>query len=308
MQIAVVIPTYNARETILNVVQNIPKDISKIIIVDDKCPQKSSELVENNISDERVVVIRNEQNLGVGGATQIGFKTAFSYDVDICVKVDSDDQIDPQLVKPLVAFMLEKECGYAKGSRFTTRKNFNNMPTYRILLNSILSFTNKLASGYYSLNDPTNGLIAITRHAFESIEFERVAKRYFFESDMLHHLGLARIKCCDFPMRAIYADEKSGLKIRDEIFSFMHGNIRNFFRRIFIRHFILNFSVPAIYFSMSFVLIFVGSIIGLYHLFFNNLQGEALPAGIVIWPAFLLILGINFLTNFFVLDVRDEPS
>ena len=308
MQIAVVIPTYKAKNTILALLGNIPDDVTKIIVVDDCCPQNCAALVKDNLTDDRIIVHRNDTNLGVGGATKMGFKIAFDRGCDVCVKIDSDGQIDPDLIMPLIAFMQDQGCGYSKGSRFTTSKHFDNMPRPRIFLNAILSFTNKFASGYYSINDPTNGLIAIDRPSYHRLSIEKVANRFFFESDMLHHLGLARVRCRDFPMRAIYADEVSNLQISKEAGNFAKGSIKNFIRRVFLRHFVMNFSVPAIYLLVGVFLCMIGGIIGISHLFFNAENAEPAAAGVVILPAFLLLVGINFLTQFFVLDVQDEPS
>ena len=50
----------------------------------------------------RVVVVRNETNLGVGGAVLHGYRVALERGADIVVKIDSDGQMDPALLPRIV--------------------------------------------------------------------------------------------------------------------------------------------------------------------------------------------------------------
>ncbi|WP_300529086.1 glycosyltransferase family 2 protein [Maricaulis sp.] len=304
--IAVVVPTYKAKRHILDVLESMPDSINAVYVVDDKCPENSGEHVEANCKDPRVKVLYNEENQGVGGATLAGFQAAYDDGHTAFVKIDSDGQIPPSLALPITEPLLEKRCDYAKGSRFTSSRDIGEMPLYRIVLNSILTFTNKFASGYYSINDPTNGLVAIRREVFERLQTEKIAKRYFFESDMLFHLNLARATVKDVPMKALYADEESGLRLRDEALNFALGNLSNFFKRIFIRHFLMNFSVPAIYFCVGVPMLLIGLFQGIY-LWIDGAGGEPEPAGSVILPALMIIVGVNMITSFLLFDVNDEP-
>ena len=68
LKIAVVIPSYKVRNNILDVINKVGPEVSRIYVVDDCCPDGSGEFVENNCGDERVEVIRNPENQGVGGA------------------------------------------------------------------------------------------------------------------------------------------------------------------------------------------------------------------------------------------------
>jgi len=308
-KIAVVVPTYKAKQHVGQVIEDVPSSVTSIFIVDDACPQGSGKfVVENYSNNPRVTVLFHEENKGVGGATLTGFNAAAESGHDIFVKIDSDGQIDPKLVDGIVARLEGSKAGYVKGSRFQGLEYIGDMPKYRIFLNSVLSITNKFASGYYSLTDPTNGLVAIHRNAFEKIRKRKVAERYFFESDMLFHLNIGRVKVSDFPMRAHYGDEESGLSLRKEAFSFAFGNIGNFFRRIFIRHFLLNFSIPAIYLIGGLAFSTTGFAIGLKRWLANLGNSEPLSAGAVILPVLLLIVGLNMLTSFLIFDVNDEPK
>ena len=57
--------------------------------------------------------------------------------------------------------------------------------------------------------DPTNGFFAVHSSVAALLDQRRISSRFFFESDMLFHLGLLRAKVLDLPMTAIYGDERS---------------------------------------------------------------------------------------------------
>ncbi len=307
-RIAVVIPTYRSRDQIMGVLNDIPEGVEAVYVVDDGCPDRTGHWAVNETDDPRVQLIALAENQGVGGATLAGFDQAFADGHDVAVKVDSDGQLDPALVPDIAEPLLESNAGYAKGSRFTTPKNLVGMPRHRVFLNAVLSITNKFASGYYSLSDPTNGLIGLHRDAYALLDTKPISRRFFFESDLMHHLNLARVPAVQVPMAATYADEESNLSFRSEALPFMWGTTRNFFKRIFMRHFVLSFSLAGIYLT-------VGMLFSLFSLGFGlatwirsattEVPSNSGAVAIVLLSA---LVGINFISTFFVFDVNDEPS
>ena len=102
-QIAVVIPCYKVKEHILEVISKIGSEVSKIYIIDDKCPDKSGELVQQKSSDLRVRVLFHEWNQGVGGAVISGYQAALNDGADIIIKLDGDGQMPPDRIPKLIA-------------------------------------------------------------------------------------------------------------------------------------------------------------------------------------------------------------
>ena len=68
VKIAVVMPSYKSSKTVISVLSAIGPEVSQIFVVDDGCPEGTGQLVEREISDDRVRVIFHEVNLGVGAA------------------------------------------------------------------------------------------------------------------------------------------------------------------------------------------------------------------------------------------------
>ncbi|MEL7240317.1 MAG: glycosyltransferase family 2 protein, partial [Planctomycetota bacterium] len=244
-RIAVVIPSYRVSKHILGVLAGIGPHVDRIYVVDDACPEKTADLVESRVSDDRIRIIRHHVNQGVGGAVLSGYRAALEEDVDIVVKVDGDGQMDPKLIEPLTHLIEVGEADYVKGNRFNSLSNLKGMPALRLFGNAALSFLTKLSSGYWQIFDPTNGFTAVHRAALEAIDLDGLSRRYFFESDMLIHLGHARAVVADMPMRAHYGDEDSNLKISRVITEFFWRHVTAIGQRVMYQYLLRDFTIAS---------------------------------------------------------------
>ena len=231
--IAVVMPCYRVRDHVLDILAGIGKEVGRIYVVDDACPERSGDHVEAECSDPRVRVLRHEKNRGVGGATMTGYRAAIEDGAHVIVKLDGDGQMDPGLIATLVQPILDGEADYTKGNRFFEIEGLRTMPSGRLFGNSVLTLINKASSGYWNVNDPTNGFTAIHVELARRLPFEKMHAGYFFESDMLFRVGTLRGVVVDMPMVARYADETSSLVPHTVIGLFLRKNLSNGVKRIF---------------------------------------------------------------------------
>ena len=155
-KVSVVIPCYRVKTNVLSVIEAIDSEIYRIYVVDDCCPEGCGDFVELNFHTERIIVLRNKKNLGVGGAVLSGYKAAIIDGADVIIKIDGDGQMDPVLIPLFVNPILKGMADYTKGNRFYDLTNIRNMPFIRLVGNAILSFLTKISSGYWSIFDPTN--------------------------------------------------------------------------------------------------------------------------------------------------------
>ncbi len=169
--IAVVVPSYKVSKHILQVINDIPKFINHVIVIDDKCPQNSGMIAESS-DDKRVIVCYHEVNQGVGGAVVTGYKKAMELGADIVVKIDGDGQMDVNYMQQLIEPLIDGKADYTKGNRFADFKALRQMPKIRLLGNSGLSFLVKASSGYWNMMDPTNGYTAINKHALGELDLK----------------------------------------------------------------------------------------------------------------------------------------
>lgn len=307
VKIAVVIPCYKVREHILGVVAAIGREVDRIYIVDDCCPDGSGAFVEQSSDDSRVTVLRNPQNLGVGGAVMRGYQAAISDGMDVIVKIDGDGQMDPGLINQFVMPIASGEADYTKGNRFFDLEGIRSMPRVRLLGNAVLSFMTKLSSGYWDLFDPTNGFTAIHREVAEHLPFNKISRRYFFETDMLFRLNTLRAVVVDIPMSATYGDEVSNLTISKIIGEFMTKHMRNFVKRIFYSYYLRDMSIASIELPLGLALLSFGTIHGAINWTENISTSVPTPAGTVMLAALPVIIGAQLILAFISHDIASVP-
>lgn len=307
LKIAVVIPCFRVKNHILLVIKEIGREVSVIYVVDDCCPDNSGEYVEKTCTDTRVVVLRNPQNLGVGGATLTGYLAAIEFGADVIVKVDGDGQMDPSLIPNFIEPILAGEADYTKGNRFFDLEEIRSMPKARLFGNAVLSFMTKLSSGYWDLFDPTNGYTAIHADVARHLPFEKISHRYFFETDMLFRLNTLRAVVVDVPMDAKYGNEVSNLKISKIVGEFLFKHIRNFLKRIFYNYYLRDMSLASIELPLGVFLLFSGGGFGIYHWLNSLQQGIATPAGTVMLAALPILMGTQLILAFLSYDIANVP-
>ena len=305
--IAVVIPCYKVQRRVLDVIAGIGPEVAAIYAVDDGCPEGAGDLIEREVQDARVRVLRHEHNLGVGAATLTGMRAAAADGATIMVKLDGDGQMDPRLIPNFVVPILHGDADYTKGNRFFAPELLQGMPALRIFGNAILSFITKLSSGYWSIFDPTNGYLAIHVAVFNLLPVDKIARRFFFESDLLFRLNLVRAVVVDIPQRAAYADETSNLRIRKVMLPFLWYLLRNTFKRVVYAYFIRDFSIGSVYLLFGLPILIFGIVFGISEWIAHAHSGVVASAGTVMLAALPVIVGFQLLLAFFAYDIGNVP-
>lgn len=306
-KIAVVIPSYKVRNHILGVIREIPPEVTRVYVVDDCCPDGSGSFVEENCTDERVVVIRHGVNQGVGGAVMTGYAAAVGDGMDIIVKIDGDGQMDPALIADFVAPIRWGEADYTKGNRFFDLEGVRSMPKMRLFGNAALSFMTKFSSGYWDVFDPTNGYTAIHREVAEHLPFDKISRRYFFETDILFRLNTLRAVVVDVPMESRYGDEVSNLKISRIAGEFFLKHLRNSLKRVFYNYYLRDMSVASLELPLGIALLLFGIAYGGVH-WGSSLKADTVtPAGTVMLSALPVLVGVQLILAFIGHDVASMP-
>jgi glycosyltransferase involved in cell wall biosynthesis len=304
-----VIPCYRVRSHVLKVIDKIPPWVEGIVCVDDACPEASGDFIEAQAKDPRVVVVRLRQNQGVGGATLAGYAEAARRGAHVMVKVDGDDQMDLVHLAPLVAPILLGEADYTKGNRFTSVSHLRNMPRVRVFGNAALSFAAKVSSGYWNIFDPTNGYTAVEAAVAVQLMEKRVSRRFFFETDLLYHLGTLRAVVRDVPIPARYGEEVSNLRVGAIVGPFALKHAQNFVQRILGQYFVRDFNVATV--ELIFGALFLAFGVGYaMHWLWIRSVGQAASPGVVMAAALPVMIGVQFMLqaiNFDVLNVPQRP-
>ena len=165
----------------------------------------------------------------------------------------------------------------------------------------------KFSSGYWAIMDPTNGFIAIHAAVFKMLPQERLARNYFFESDVLFRLNLLRAQVIDIPQKAVYKDEVSNLRLRRVIVPFLGHHLLNFSKRIVYSYIVRDFSIASIYLSLGIPLFLTGVIYGGYQWALHASSGVVATAGTVMLAALPIIIGFQLILSFLGYDIVNAP-
>ncbi len=305
-RIAVVVPAYNVETHILEVLRSIRDFVDHIIVVDDTSQDRTYERCKD-FDDKRIIVLRNPQNLGVGGATMTGFKMAMKLDADVVVKMDGDGQLEAVHLKKLLEPLITEGYSYTKGNRFLHSQALKMMPKLRLFGNFAMTFMTKLTSGYWHIFDPQNGYIAIRKDALSDLDLDKIAKRYFFENDMLVNLNIHNHRVKDVPIPAIYGNQPSFLKIHRILLSFPFYLLKRFWYRIYQKYVLRDFSPIALFLFSGLPLVVWGMLYGGYIWWRALDTGVPATTGTVMLAVLPFIVGFELLLQALILDIHETP-
>jgi len=236
-----------------------------------------------------------------------GYIAAINDGMTILVKIDGDGQMDSSLIMKFVEPIAIGEADYTKGNRFFDLEGLHAMPAVRLFGNAVLSLMTKLSSGYWDLFDPTNGFTAIHRDVARHLPFNKISKRYFFETDMLFRLNTLRARVVDIPMDAKYADEISSLKISKIVGEFLIKHTKNFVKRLFYNYYLRDMSLASLELPLGILMLTFGASFGGYYWAVAIHTGLPTPIGTVTLSAISIIVGIQFVLAFLAYDISSVP-
>ena len=249
--IAVVVPAHNEENQIGKVIETMPDFVDKIVIIDDKSSDKTvSAVKEYKKRNDKIVLLQHEINQGVGGAITSGYKWARDHDFDIAVVMAGDGQMEPKDLPAIICPIVQGEAAYSKGNRLFTGEAYKLTPHIRYFGNAVLSLLTKIASGYWHIADSQSGYTAISKEALHTINWDEMYKGYGQPNDLLVKLNVCDFRVKDVHVKPVYnIGERSGMKIRNVIFTISYLLLKAFFWRLKEKYIIRDFH-PLVFFYL----------------------------------------------------------
>lgn len=201
-RVAVLIPAYNEKTSIEEVVKGIKAELSstdydyRIVVIDDGSGDETGELA----GEAGATVIRHILNSGAGSATATGLSYAQQEGFDIAATMDADGQHSPKDVVRGIDKILASDADLLIGSRLI---DSTGMSRVKVLGNKGLSILTFLLFGINS-TDSQSGLRIFSRVALESLRWK--TSGYEFCSEMLWRAKQYGLKIDEYPIQAIYTD------------------------------------------------------------------------------------------------------
>lgn len=255
--ICVVVPAYKEETQIGRVIEIMPEYVDKIVIVDDASPDKTVDVVKQQMeSSNRIVLIEHSKNQGVGGAIVSGYKWARDNRFDVTAVMAGDGQMDPEDLPSILQPVADGAADYSKGNRLFFGDAWNMIPHYRYLGNSFLSLATKIASGYWHIADSQSGYTAISLRALKRITLDDIYKNYGMPNDILIKLNQYDFPVRDVHIKPVYnVGEKSGIRLFKVIPRISWLLFKGFWKRLFFKYVIKDFHPLVFFYSFSFFLL-----------------------------------------------------
>ncbi len=219
-----------------------------------------SEVVNKSEETDRIILIEQGANAGVGAAIARGYKWAKDHGIDCTAVMAGDGQMDPSELEGICTPVVEEDIDYVKGNRLIHRSALLVIPKVRYFGNSILSILTKVASGYWHVSDTQTGYTAISNKALNAIRLYNIYKSYGMPNDMLVKLNIAFCTIREVEIKPIYdVGEQSKMKIMKVIPRVSLLLLKSFFKRLWIKYLFRDFHPLFILYNFSFAL-FIASI------------------------------------------------
>ena len=184
----VIIPTYNEKENIENIIRKVfslTMDFH-ILIVEDNSPDGTAQIVKRLMQEYqgKLHIEERKGKLGLGTAYIHGFKWAIKNNYDFIFEMDADFSHNPDDLLKLYDACANKGADVAIGSRYCNGVNVVNWPMGRVLMSYYASAYVRFVTRM-KIRDTTAGFKCYKRKVLETIELDKIRfMGYAFQIEM----------------------------------------------------------------------------------------------------------------------------
>ena len=217
----VIIPTYNERENIENIIRAVfaLEKVFHILIIEDGSPDGTASIVKTLQQEfpARLFMIERKGKLGLGTAYIAGFKWSLEHNYEYIFEMDADFSHNPADLPRLYKACAEEGADVAIGSRYISGVNVVNWPMGRVLMSYFASKYVRLITGI-PVQDTTAGFKCYRRRVLETIDLDGIRfKGYAFQIEMKFTAYKCGFKIVEVPV--IFINRELGTsKMNSSIF------------------------------------------------------------------------------------------
>lgn len=217
----VIIPTYNERENIENIIRAVfaLEKVFHILIIEDGSPDGTANIVKTLQQEfpERLFMIERKGKLGLGTAYIAGFKWSLEHNYEYIFEMDADFSHNPADLPRLYKACTEEGADVSIGSRYVSGVNVVNWPMGRVLMSYFASKYVRLITGL-PIHDTTAGFKCYRREVLQTIDLDGIRfKGYAFQIEMKFTAYKCGFKIVEVPV--IFINRELGTsKMNSSIF------------------------------------------------------------------------------------------
>ena len=239
MEKLVVIPTYNEKENISNILHAVfaLQENFHVLVIDDGSPDGTAQIVKEHQSkfNGQLHLEERKGKSGLGTAYIHGFKWAIAKGYQFIFEMDADFSHNPNDLEKLLA-ACENGADVAIGSRYSNGVNVVNWPLSRVLLSYFASVYVRMITGM-KIADATAGFKCYRRIVLEKINLDRIKfVGYAFQIEMKYRAFVNKFNIVEVPI--IFTDRTKGQSkmsggiIREAVVGVIMLRLRKIFNRL----------------------------------------------------------------------------
>lgn len=212
MDKVVIIPTYNEKENVSNIIHavfELPRDFH-VLIIDDGSPDGTAGIVKSlqQKFPDKLFIEERKGKLGLGTAYIHGFKWALKNNYRYIFEMDADFSHNPKDLLRLHEACETGGADVAVGSRYVKGGGFINWPASRIMISKGGSLYTRIIT-WMPVKDPTAGFICYTSKVLEAINLDNISfVGYAFQIEMKYAAWKLGFKIKEVPI--IFQDRTEG--------------------------------------------------------------------------------------------------
>jgi glycosyltransferase involved in cell wall biosynthesis len=211
-KVVVVLPAYNAAQTLEITYKEIPFDIVDEVILCDDCSRDNTAELARQLGIQHVIV--HEKNKGYGGNQKTLYNKALEIGGDIVIMLHPDYQYTPKLIPSMVNIIGEDLYPVVLGSRILGMGALKGgMPMYKYIANRFLTFSQNVLINY-KLSEYHTGYRAFSREVLETINYNANDDDFVFDNEMLSQIVYAKFDIGEVTCPTKYFKEASSINFK----------------------------------------------------------------------------------------------
>ncbi|MEP7198409.1 MAG: glycosyltransferase family 2 protein [Chloroflexota bacterium] len=213
-KLIVVMPAYNAAQTLVRSISELPHEIvDEVIVVDDASR-------DDTVATARalgVTTIQHDHNLGYGGNQKTCYTAALERGADIVVMVHPDYQYSPRLCGALAWMIASDEFDVVLGSRILgTGARQGGMPWWKYVANRFLTATENVLLRM-KLSEYHTGYRAFARAVLETLPLHENSDDFVFDNQILAQAVYFKFRIGEVSCPTRYMPEASSINFRRSV-------------------------------------------------------------------------------------------
>ncbi len=211
-KIVVVLPAYNASQTLAKTYNEIPFEIvDDVILVDDKSSDSTIKVAKEVGINH---IINHQINKGYGANQKSCYTEALKLNADIVIMLHPDYQYTPKLIHSMASIIANNVYPVVFGSRILGMGAIKGgMPRYKFIANRLLTWFQNLLFGQH-LSEYHTGYRAFSADVLKTINWEILSDDFVFDNQISAQIFAKGYEIAEITCPTKYFPEASSINFK----------------------------------------------------------------------------------------------